>query len=385
MFFDKKALPIESTDTPLDVIKYQSALENSEIGVWEWNIDSNKVYHSDQLKRIFGYNNPEIDISGINWKERIHPDDVEVLVKQVDDYLKSITTEYRSEHRILCQDGTYKWVLDCGKIVSYDTDKKPTHIIGTTIDITQQKADEELVKQNLSVITNQNKKLTNFAHIVAHNLKEHAGNFESLLNFYNDAEGIREKDDIAKHLRTVSDSLTKTIENLREIVIKQSNKKIEIKPLNINSYVIKVAELLELDILSKKAIIINNVHKNLVLHSNEAYLESIILNLASNALKYSHPDRAPIIEIESVISTDEVIIRVSDNGIGIDLDKFGKEIFGLYNTFHGNENAEGIGLYITKSQIESLGGTISVESTVNVGTSFIIHVKAKNPVRSNWI
>lgn len=385
MFFDKKALPIDSTDNPLDVIKYQYALDNAEIGVWEWNIDSNKVYHSDQLKRIFGYNNPEIDISGINWKERIHPDDVEVLVKKVDDYLKGITKEYRSEHRILCQDDTYKWVFDCGKIVSYDTDNKPTHIIGTTIDITQQRADEELVKQNLSIITNQNKKLTNFAHIVTHNLKEHAGNFESLLNFYNDAEGVAEKDDIAKHLRTVSDSLTKTIENLREIVIKQSNKKIEIKPLNINSYVNKVAELLELDIRSKKAIIINNVHKNLVLHSNEAYLESIILNLASNALKYSHPDRTPIIEIESIISADEVIIRVSDNGIGIDLNKFGKEIFGLYNTFHGNENAEGIGLYITKSQIESLGGTISVESTVNVGTSFIINVKAKNPVSSNWI
>ncbi len=377
MIFEPKSLLDDSANTPLDIIKYHYALENSEIGVWEWDIESNKIYHSDQLKKIFGYKNTNIDITDVDWKFRIHPEDIDLLVRKVDAHLKNITDEYRSEHRILSQDGSYKWVFDCGKIVSFDFSKRPTRLIGTTIDITQRKIDEESVKQSLSIITNQNKKLTNFAHIVTHNLKEHAGNFESLLNFYGDTDDIQEKNDIAKHLRTVSDSLTKTIENLRIIVSKQSNRKIEIKPLNIHDYVIKVMNLLELDILSKKATIINNVDRGLELYSNEAYLESIILNLASNALKYSHPDRSPIIKIESILLSDEIKINIQDNGLGIDLDKFGKEIFGLYNTFHGNENAEGIGLYITKSQIESLGGTIDVESTINVGTTFTISIKPK--------
>lgn len=377
MISEKEMSLDNASNVPLDIQKYKYALENSEIGVWEWDIITNKIYHSDQLKKIFGYINPDVDITDINWKERIHPDDLDQLVTHVDNHLKRITKEYRSEHRILSQDGSYKWIFDCGKIVSYDSFNQPTRLIGTTIDITQRKLDEETVKQSLSIITNQNKKLTNFAHIVAHNLKEHAGNFESLLNFYNESEGTQEKDEIVTHLRTVSNSLSKTIASLRDIVSKQLNHKIEIKPLNIHYYVNKVAELLELEILSKKAIIINDVPKDLVLYSNEAYLESIILNLASNALKYSHLERTPIIKIDSTVSRDEVIIRVSDNGIGMDLEKFGKDIFGLYKTFHGNENAEGIGLYITKSQIESLGATIGVESKVNEGTSFIISVKPK--------
>ena len=285
MIFEQNKICDDSTNTRLDIIKYNYALENSEIGVWEWDIETNKIYHSDQLKKIFGYDNPNVDLTEVDWKLRIHPDDLDELVKKVDSHLQNITEEYRSEHRILHQDGTYRWIFDCGKIVSFSFDKKPTRLIGTSIDITQRKADEESVKQSLTIITNQNKKLTNFAHIVTHNLKEHAGNFESLLNFYNDTQDISEKNDIAKHLRTVSDSLTKTIENLRVIVSKQSNKKIEIKPLNIYDYVNKIMNLLELDVLSKKALVINNVDKDLNLYSNEAYLESIILNLVFQCFK----------------------------------------------------------------------------------------------------
>ncbi len=365
------------TESPLDILKYKYALENSGIGVWEWDIQNNKIYHSDLLKTIFGYSDPSVDLTNIDWKVRIHPEDLDNLVRLVDDHLNKVTKEYRSEHRILSQDGSFRWVYDFGKVVSYTSKNLPKYLIGTTIDITQRKIDDESLKQNLTIITNQNKKLTNFAHIITHNLKEHTGNFESLLQFYKDADGLKEKDEIIEHLRTVSLSLTKTIDNLREIVTKQLNSKIEINPLNIKYYVDKVLELLELDVLAKKATILNNVDQDLVLYSNEAYLESIILNLASNALKYTHPDRNPLIKIDSEVCDNEVTIRVSDNGIGVDLDKFGNEIFGLYSTFHGNENAEGIGLYITKSQIESLGGTIRVESIVNEGTTFIINIKQK--------
>lgn len=365
------------TDREINFLKLKYALENSHIGVWEWDINANKVYHSNESRIIFGFKDSEMDLSETDWTEQIHPDDLDNLMKVVNDHVQSVTKEYRSEHRILCGDGSYKWVLDRGKIVSYDSDNQPTRFIGTTIDITQQKLDEERKNQSLSIITNQNKKLKNFAHIVTHNLKEHAGNFESLLKFYTDAESAEEKNEIVDHLKTVSDSLSNTIDSLREIVTRQLTLKIELKPLNFNQYVNKVLKLLELEINDKKAMIVNNVSNDLILHSNEAYLESIILNLASNAIKYSHPERTPLLQVDSIVSTDQITLSLTDNGIGIDLEKFGKEIFGLYNTFHGNDNAEGIGLYITKNQIESLGGTIAVESVVGEGTTFKVNIKHK--------
>jgi len=103
-----------------------------------------------------------------------------------------------------------------------------------------------------------------------------------------------------------------------------------------------------------------------------AYLESILLNFTSNALKYRNPNVPLVITIESDIEVGKPILQVSDNGLGIDLIKYGEQIFGMYKTFHGNPNARGIGLFMTKNQVESLGGKISVESEPNKGTAFKI-------------
>lgn len=368
---------IIKSEEDLKSYKYRYALDNSQIGIWEWDMPNHRMYYSEASRIIHCYEDSELDLLKRHWREAIHPDDLEDLEKAISDHIQNLTNEYKSEHRILFKDGSYKWVLDFGKIVAYDEHNAPKTFIGTTIDITQRKEDEERLKQDLNVISNQNKKLTNFAHIVTHNLKEHAGNFENLLEFYKEAVDQNSQDEIVEMLVTVSDSLTKTIDNLREIVSKHSNTKLEIKPLRLNDFINKVIELLEIDIVEKKVIIRNNISDKLLLYSNETYLESIILNLSSNALKYSHPDRQPIITIDAKATQTGIVITLQDNGMGIDLKKYGKDIFGLYKTFHHNANAEGIGLYLTKNQIEALGGEIAVESTVNVGTKFIITIDEK--------
>ena len=104
-------------------------------------------------------------------------------------------------------------------------------------------------------------------------------------------------------------------------------------------------------------------------------MDSILLNLITNAIKYKHENRDPIIELKTRLDfkdNDRVILEIKDNGSGIDLDKFGDKLFGMYKTFHYNKDARGIGLFITKNQIESLNGEISVESEPEIGTTFTI-------------
>ena len=103
-----------------------------------------------------------------------------------------------------------------------------------------------------------------------------------------------------------------------------------------------------------------------------AYLESILLNLVTNAIKYKHPDRDPVIGIRSYIEDEKKFLQISDNGRGIDMKLFKDKIFGMYKTFHYNKDAVGIGLFITKNQVESLNGKITVESEVDEGTTFTI-------------
>ena len=106
-----------------------------------------------------------------------------------------------------------------------------------------------------------------------------------------------------------------------------------------------------------------------------AYLESVLLNLFTNSIKYKSPKRKLKINISSVDSVDYVILKFNDNGIGIDIEQHKEKLFKLYQRFHNNPDGKGLGLYLIKSQIEALGGTIDVESSVNIGTTFIIKFK----------
>jgi len=106
----------------------------------------------------------------------------------------------------------------------------------------------------------------------------------------------------------------------------------------------------------------------------KVYLESIFLNLLTNAIKYRSPDRVPQIMFKSYTDKEGIIsVSCEDNGMGINMEKFGSKLFGLNKTFHNHPDSKGTGLFITKNQIETMGGTIYAESKVNEGTKFIIN------------
>ncbi len=177
------------------------------------------------------------------------------------------------------------------------------------------------------------------------------------------------------YLKAISESFSLTVSHLNEIVEVQNQSTIKWERINLHDSVEKAIEILRIQIKSSNACIKNNVSADVTLLANAAYMESIILNFLTNALKYKHPARDPIIEFRCSILPGELILTVEDNGLGIDLEKHGSSLFGMYKTFHGNQDAKGIGLFITKTQVESMGGRIEVESEVGKGTTFSIHLK----------
>ncbi|WP_299391549.1 PAS domain-containing protein [uncultured Gelidibacter sp.] len=365
-------LKLNLNSTPVDTRKWQLALEYSGIGMWEYDAAANRVYFSEGSKKIIGVTDPLFGSNVDAWNERVHPEDRLRYFSNFQDHLTGKVEMYENEHRVRCEDGSYKWIRDRGKIVEWDANNNPMRIIGTHTDITKQKQFENKINESLLVATEHNNKLKNFAHIVTHNLRQHTANFESLLEFYDDTNNPIEKEEIMSHLRTLSTSLTQTISNLHEIVNVQSNKSQSTKKIYIADAIDRVLEVLDIFITENNATIYNNIPKKLFLYYNCSYFESIIQNLLSNAIKYKHPDRDPIISIDFEFNQDEFELSITDNGIGIDLEKFGDDIFGLYKTFHRNSDAEGVGLYLIKNQIESYGGSIKVNSKVNVGTTFTI-------------
>ena len=359
--------------------KYKIAIELSNIGLWEWNINTNKVFYSKESIQIIGYSESDIKNTSKFWDDKVHADDKDEYFKDFNRFLEGYIDFYENEYRIRCKDGSYKWILDKAKVVEKDKNNKSTCIIGTHTDITSSKVSEELLEKNLQLITYQNKRLYSFTHIVSHNLKTHIGNFKNILEFYDEAESENEKEELIGHLQTISKSLTTTIVDLDDIVsIKSKSDSQDLNEhINLYDFTNKIIESLKIDIENKEITVHNAIKKGDTLFTNKPYLESIFYNLISNGIKYSDPKKDSQIIIEAIHINNTIKILISDNGIGIDMDKYKNHIFEMYKTFHGTKRADsrGVGLYITKTQVEAIHGEIQVESTLNHGTSFSITLK----------
>ncbi len=243
-------------------------------------------------------------------------------------------------------------------------------------DISQIKALEtELIQKN-EIILDQNRRLLNFANIISHNLRSYSSNLETILDMFVHAGTEGEKEEMLNYLKSISKRFSTTIDQLDEIAHSQKQGTIKHVRINLNDYVQRAIDILGIQIKSFGAVVINNVGDDLWLDVNPAYMESIVLNFLTNAIKYRHPDRKPVVEVNGYRTGDHVAITIKDNGIGINLEKHGKDLFGMYKTFHDNPDAHGIGLFITKFQVEAMGGRIEVESELDEGTTFKIYLKA---------
>jgi signal transduction histidine kinase len=128
-------------------------------------------------------------------------------------------------------------------------------------------------------------------------------------------------------------------------------------------------------ICQSKATIQIDISEEIYIKYNKGYLESILQNILLNSIKYSHPLRDPQISISCEKQDKFLVLSISDNGLGIDLKKNKHKLFGMYKTFHGNEDALGLGLFMSKNQVEAMGGKIEVDSILDKGTTFKIYIK----------
>jgi signal transduction histidine kinase len=191
-----------------------------------------------------------------------------------------------------------------------------------------------------------------------------------LLGFLDAEKDPTERLRLIKMLRQASDNLLETLANLNQVVDVNSNTLVIKKNVHLRHAVVKVLQDQSALLEHNHAQVTNHVPEQLQINCVPAYLDSILLNLVSNAVKYKSPDRKLQITINALKSQKGIELSISDNGLGIDLNKYGNKIFGMYKTFHNREDAKGFGLYLVKNQIEAMGGSITVQSEVDKGTTF---------------
>lgn len=353
--------------------RFQFALEASTAGIWDWDMVTNNVFYSSLSLKILELESADIFDDPERWDKIVHPDDLPKYYSDIREHFDNKIPYYENYHRVMTSSGNYKWILDRGKVIKRDENGKPLRVIGTHTDVSAQKEKELELLKTMKLYSDQNSRLLNFSHIVSHNLNTQAGNIKSILDFIDADSDKATVAEMLEHLRTVSNDLNETISNLTQIVKTQSNINIAVEPLKLHEYIEKTISTIKGYDNQKKVTIINNVPQYLTINFNPAYLESVLLNFTTNAIKYAHPDREPVITFDFGIEPEGYkSLKITDNGLGIDLKVYGDLLFGMYKTFHKHHEARGIGLYITRNQIEAMKGTVSVESEVGVGTSFKI-------------
>lgn len=256
-----------------------------------------------------------------------------------------------------------------------DSSKNASGLVAYTFsDITERIQQEQATRDALHIVSEQNKRLLNFSYIVSHNIRSHASNISGIAHVLSDEPEPEIQRQFIEGLIKSSKNLDSTLRHLNELLNIQSRVNIHKESVSFFQVVNRTLDTLVVDLKTNHVKIINKIEDGFKLQTDKAYIDSVVLNLLSNAIKYRRPDIDPEITIESGTKNSVPYFSILDNGKGIDLEKYGDKLFGMFKTFHGNRDARGIGLFITRNQIEALGGTVEVESKVGEGTKFTVYL-----------
>jgi two-component system, sensor histidine kinase LadS len=227
---------------------------------------------------------------------------------------------------------------------------------------------QELVKQN--------NQLEQFAFITAHNLRAPVARLLGLSSIL-DTQNPQNPDNpfVIEKMVFVAHELETVIKDLNVILeIKKGINEIR-EEVKFSEKLNKVCALLQNQIAESKAQINVDFSEADSILSVSPYVESIMYNLVSNAIKYRSLRKVPLISIQTKLKDDGILLTITDNGLGMDLTHNQNKIFGLYRRFHDHIEGKGLGLYLIKTQIEALGGTVSLESILGEGTTFYVFFK----------
>lgn len=325
-------------------------------------------YTSPSVKSVLGYEEDYlINQSAFSF---IHPDD---LINVNNQFSKILTGEETkiSNFRFRHADGSWRWIDTVA--TNLLNNSAVNGIVVNSRDVTERKEKEEERELIIAELTRFNNDLKQFSFITSHNLKAPLSNIQGLLRLINPGNLDTDTKEIFGLIEASTRKLTEIINDISKILLLKNNVNVSIDYVNIKSVFSEVNDIFFTEENNISATIRTNFKVEKIYY-NKIFLESIFTNLISNAIKYRSPHRTLAIDVSTCIDdSGNVVLRFSDNGVGIDLALHKNRIFGMYQRFHQNiEEGTGLGLFIIKSQIEAQGGKIVIESEVNKGSTFYI-------------
>ncbi len=354
--------------------RFKSLFENSIDGVILSKYQGNIISANPSACNLLGYSQQEITSLS-----RSNLVDINSAMVQEMITVRENTGSYAGELLFRHKNGYY--IPAEVTSISLKDARGSTYISTIIRDITEKKKIEAEQKALTEELLKNNQNLQQFSFITSHNLRAPVANLRSLLGLYNKENPADEFNQLLiEKFEEATEQLNQTLNDLINVLVIKSNTNIEREPINLPHVINEVQKTVQNLLDQENCTIEVDFNEVEVLIYNRIQIESIFLNMITNAVRYRCPERDPHIKIRSYLLEDWIQIDFSDNGLGMDLNRYGDRLFGLYQRFHEHKEGKGLGLYMTRSQITATGGKIEVESEPGKGTTFKIYFKIVKPL-----
>lgn len=363
--------------------RFTKVAEATEDAIWDWDIQKDHFYRGQGFKNIFGEKYLSEMSESDFWKDCFHEEDLPMLIQSVNDAVSDPTiSNWQLEYRVRHSSGKIKTVLDKGLIIR-DKSGKATRMVGAVTDISLRKEHEqelqrlnEYLNRSITELKLANEELEQFAFITSHDLQEPLRMITSFMGMIKEKYSDQLDEKANQYIYYAIDGAKRMKKIILDLLDYSRAGRIEeeAQTIDLNEFIENYKSLRRKVIEEKSVKLITNELPTI--EANPSPMIQVFHALLDNAIKYSKPNTAPIVELFVKEEKEEWIFSIKDNGIGID-NQFLDKIFIIFQRLHNRDQYEGtgIGLAIVKKHVESWGGRIWVTSKVGKGSTFWFTLK----------
>ena len=376
--------------------RWNFALEGSGNGVWDWNMETDRVHLSAYFIRMYDYYGDSVEATPAAWSELVHPDDMAQVLFDFDEHIAGRTPFYENEHRVRCKDGSYKWVLDRGMIVRYSAKGKPLRMVGTHSDIGDRKLAEvrlleanSLLEQRVAERTNELENAkheaeaavqvkTDFLSNMSHEIRTPISNVINMSKMVLDTELNSRQRDYLEKIQVSGRMLLELVDDVLDYSHLETGKlHLDSAPIDIVNMIDSVVSLYA-DKVSAKNLKLNvdiDQRMELSLIGDAMRLKQMLCNYVSNAVKFSEKGNITIRVFVVAGGVADVLVRfeVRDEGVGI-APSLQKKLFAAFQqadmSLRRKFGGSGLGLAINRRLSAMMGGEVGFESQSGKGSTF---------------